>query len=110
MDYPVLNETNMNPLMSYKSALWEYEQEWQLIVELHETMGTGRRDGRCQPINLLRVPNPAVVKVYYTERTPADAVEKVKKRLANGNNRYGTTSPTKLVMSDTSFRYQDAES
>ena len=110
MDYPVLNETNMNPLMSYKSALWEYEQEWRLIVELHETIGTGRRDGRCQPINLLRVPNPAVVKVYYTERTPADAVEKVRERLANGNNRYGTTSPTKLVMSDTSFRYQDAES
>ena len=41
MDYPVLSETNMNPLMSYKSALWEYEQEWRLIVELRETIGTG---------------------------------------------------------------------
>ena len=110
MDYPVLNEENMNPMMSYKSAHWEYEQEWRLIVELHETIGTGQRDERLQPINLLRVPNPAVVEVYYTERTPTDAVETVKERLAILNNRYGTTSPTKLVMSDTSFRYQDAES
>lgn len=110
MDYPVLSEMNMNPLMSYKSAHWEYEQEWRLIVELRETIGTGHRDGRCQPINLLRVPNPAMVKVYYTERTPDDAVEKVRKRLANVNNRYGTTNPTRLVMSDTSFRYKDEES
>ena len=50
LDYPVLNEENMHPLMSYKSARWEYEQEWRLIVELNETTGTGRRDGRCQPI------------------------------------------------------------
>ena len=96
--------------MSYKSAYWEYEQEWRLIVELHETIGTGRRDGRCQPINLLRVPNEAVANVYYTERTPVDAVEKVRERLANANNRYGITAPTKLVMSDSSFGYQDAES
>ena len=106
----MLNEENMHPLMSYKSARWEYEQEWRLIVELNETTGTGRRDGRCQPINLLRVPNPAVVKVYYTERTPADTVEMVRARLANSNNRYGTAAPTKLVMSDTSFGYQDEES
>ena len=110
LDYPVLSEENMNPLMSYKSAHWEYEQEWRLIVELHETIGTGHKDGRGQLINLLRVPNPAVVKVYYTERTPADTVERVRKRLANANNRYQPTSPTKLVMSDTSFGYQDAES
>ena len=110
IDYPVLNEENMNPLMSYKSTHWEYEQEWRLIVELHETIGTGQRDDRCQPINLLRVPNPAVMKVYYTERTPTETVEKVRERLSNANNRYGTTAPTKLVMSDTSFGYQDAES
>ena len=107
MDYPVLNEENMNPLMSYKSAHWEYEQEWRLIVELHETIGIGQRDGRGQPINLLRVPNPAVVKVYYTERTPPRTVEEVEKRLANANNRYGASRPRKLVLSDTSFGYED---
>ena len=109
LDYPVLNEENMNPLLSYKSAHWAYEQEWRLIVELHETIGTGLKDGRCQPINLLRVPNPAVAEVYYTELTPPATVRKVQERLANANNRYGTVSPAKLVLSDTSFGYQDAE-
>ena len=98
LDYPVLNESNMNALMSYKSAHWQYEQEWRLIVELNETIGTGQRDGRCQPINLLRVPNQAVIRVYYTERTPGATVEKIRERLANANNRYGTAAPTKLVM------------
>lgn len=109
IDYPVLNEENINSLMSYKSSHWKYEQELRLIVELNETIGTGQRDLRCQPINLLRVPNPAVVKVYYTERTPAENIEKVQGLLANANNRYGTTAPIKLIMSDTSFGYQDAE-
>ena len=84
-------------------------REWRLIVELHETIGTGLKDGRCQPINLLRVPNPGSSRGVHTELTPPATVRKVQERLANANNRYGTVSPAKLVLSDTSFGYQDAE-
>ena len=110
LDYPVLNEENMNPLLSYKSHHWQHEEEWRLILELHETVGTGLKDQRDQPINLLRVPNTAVMSVYYTERTPRSeqVVEKISKRLQDPNNRYAVTSPTKLIMSETEFGYEDA--
>ena len=109
-DYPVLNDENMNPLLSYKSRHWQYEEEWRLILELHETIGTGLNDHRGQPINLLRVPNTAVMSVYYTERTPGHIVEKVSKRLQDPNNRYAATGPTKLIMSETEYGYEDANS
>ena len=36
-------------------------------------------------------------------------LDEVSRRLGNVNNRYGASCPTKLVLSDTSFEYQDAE-
>jgi hypothetical protein len=62
----VFTEENANALLSFKSDHWSYESEWRLIVELSETIGTGYRDRLGYSINLLRVPNPAVVSVYYT--------------------------------------------
>ena len=108
LDYPVLNEENINPLLSYKSDHWSYEEEWRLIVELNETIGTGRKDPHGQPINLLRVPNTAVISVYYTERTPNEIVDEVRKRLGDPNNRYQAVRPTKLVLSETKYGYEDA--
>ena len=109
--YPVVSdEQNIRILLSYKSDHWNYEGEWRLIVELDQTIGTGNADQHGQPINLLRVPNPAVTSVYYTERTPSAAVQQVRRRLENINNRYGTTRPTKLVLSETKYGYEDAKS
>ena len=84
VEYPVLSkEENVSILLSFKSNHWSYESEWRLIVELSDTMGTGSRDFRGLPINLVRVPNEAVVSVYHTERTPITDVEKVCERLQN---------------------------
>ena len=106
--YPVLNEENMDALLTFKGEHWRYESEWRLIVELNKTIGTGLKDQHDQPINLLRVPNEAVMSVYYTERTPAEAVEEVCKRLKDLNNRYTAENPTKLVMSEDRYGYEDA--
>ena len=68
LDYPVVSdEENILKLMSLKSDHWSYEQEWRLIIELKQTIGTGIKDRHGQPINLLRIPNSAVRVVYYTE-------------------------------------------
>ena len=110
LGYGVLSdEKSISVLLSYKSDNWSYENEWRLIVELNETIGTGRKDQHGQPINLLRVPNTAVMSVYYTERTPDEAVSEVRKRLENTNNRYQAESPTKLVLSETKYGYVDEE-
>ena len=98
----------MNPLLSYKSDHWQYEEEWRLILELNETIVTGFKDQRGQPINLLRVPNTAVMSVYYTERTPSSVVEEIWTRLQDPNNRYAATSPTKLILSETKYGYEDS--
>ena len=100
-------EENTYALLSLKSNHWSYENEWRLIVELSETIGTGNQDRHGQPINLVRVPNPAVVSVYYTERTPTGTVDLVRDRLANPNNRYRATKPTKLVSSALRYGYED---
>ena len=107
--YTVFDEGNMNALLSYKSDLWVYEEEWRLIVHLNETIGTGYVDRHGQPINLLRIPNEAVVRVYHTERTPIEAVNEVRKRLQDSNNRYRTNRPMKLIISDSEYGYEDAE-
>ena len=91
--------------LSRKSKHWEYEKEWRLIVELHQTIGTGKTDHRDQPINIVRVPNKAVVSVHYTERTCRQAVDKICKRLADPNNRYTTKCPRKLVLDRSSYAY-----
>ena len=108
LDYPVLSEENMNPLLSYKSDHWQYEEEWRLILELNGSIGTGFKAQRGQPINLIRVPNTAVMSVYYTERTPSNVVEEIWSRLQDPNNRYAATSPTKLILSETEYGYEDS--
>ena len=110
MGYIVLSspDDNLNVVLSVKSDHWSYESEWRLIVELDETIGTGLRDSRGLPINLVRVPNEAVVSVYHTERTPTDVVEEVRSRLENPNNRYGVQRLTKLVASAEHYGYEDA--
>ena len=106
--YTVLSEDNLSPLLSCKNDHWKYEKEWRLIVDLNETIGTGHSDRHGQPINLLRIPNEAVVSVYYTERTPRDVVESVENRLKDPNNRYRAEFPTKLVSSEYDYGYEVA--
>ena len=107
--YPALTEDNLSAILSYKNEHWKYEQEWRLIVDLNETIGTGHTDRHGQPINLLRIPNEAVVSVYYTERTPKEAVTSVGKRLKDPNNRYRAKQPTKLVSSEYEYGYEVAK-
>ena len=97
--------SNLPRFLSLKSDHWRYENEWRLIVELNDTIGTGETDRHGQPVNLVRVPNEAVVRVYYTERTPPESLETIRNRLANDNNRYETDSPRKLVMSSCQFSW-----
>ena len=108
--YGVLSNPESNLLLSLamKSDFWSYESEWRLIVELSETMGTGNRDPSGHSINLLQIPNEAVVSVYYTERTDPGVVARVRSRLENPNNRYGTNNLTKLVASSEVYGYEDA--
>ena len=103
-----VEEDTLIPLLSQKSCYWSYEQEWRLIVELNETIGTGRNDPRGLPINLIPVPNELVRSVYFTERTPNCVVDAVADRLQDSNNRYGVRDLTRLVMSGTQYGYQDA--
>ena len=107
--FEALSENNVNAILSFKSHHWLYEDEWRLIVELSETIGTGQVDQFGYLINLLRVPNEAVVSVYYTERTPSQLVDPVAVRLAKPNNRYGVKRLTKLVLSETGYGYMDGE-
>ena len=100
--------SNVPILLSVKSDDWAYEQEWRLIADLSKTIGTGETDRRGAPINLVRVPNEAIVSVHYTERTSAELVDLVKKRLADPNNRFGADAPTKLVVSTGGYGYQEA--
>ena len=72
------------------------------------TIGTGITDDRNQPINLVKIPNEAVVSVHYTERTSPEAVKLIRDRLADKNNRYRAESPRKLIMSFTSYGYEEA--
>ena len=101
--------SNLPRFLSLKSDHWRYENESRSIAEMNETIGTGETDRHGQPVNLVRVPNEAVVRVYYTERTPPESLETIRDRLANDNNRYQTDSPRKLVMSSTSYGYEEAQ-
>ena len=105
----VLPRSNLPTILSLKSDHWRYENEWRLIVEMNETIGTGETDRHGQPVNLVRVPNEAVVRVYYTERTPPKSVHTIRDRLADHNNRYQAESPRKLIMSSTSYGYEEAQ-
>ncbi len=102
-------DSNLPILLSVKSDHWSYEDEWRLIVELSKTIGSGERDNHGQPVNLIQVPNKAVVSVHYTERTPREAVTLIRDRLADRNNRYQAEKPRKLVMSSMTYGYEEAE-
>ena len=102
-------ESNLPVLLSLKSSRWAYENEWRMIIELDRTIGTGKADRHGQPINLVRIPNRAVVSVHYTERTPRKAVASIRVRLADQNNRYQAGEPRKLVLSPTVYGYEEAE-
>ena len=102
-------ESNLPILLSFKSNRWSYEDEWRLVIELQGTIGTGETDQHGQPINLVRIPNRAVVRVLYTERTPSESVELIRARLADSNNRYRAAKPIKLIMSSTTYGYEQAE-
>ena len=101
-------ESNLPILLSFKADHWSYESEWRLIVELNRTIGTGKIDRYGQPINLVQIPNEAVVSVYYTERTPVESVNLIRDRLADKNNRYRTETLRKLILSSTSYGYEEA--
>lgn len=101
--------SNLSILLSMKSHHWSYENEWRLIVGLDKTIGTGDIDQRSQPINLLSIPNEAIVSVYYTERTPEQSINLIRDRLSDPNNRYRAGNPIKLVMSPTSYGYVEAQ-
>ena len=101
-------ESNLPILLSMKSDHWSHEDEWRLIIELNRTIGTGETDQHGQPINLLQVPNEAVVSVYYTERTPRESVKLIRDRLADRNNRYQAENPRKLILSSTAYSYEEA--
>ena len=110
LGYGVLSDAgNILVVLAHKSDYWAYEKEWRLIVELNATIGTSHRDAQDQPINLVRIPNKAVSKVFFTERTPKKEVDEVRKRLEDPNNRYGARHLTKLVLSETEYAYVKAD-
>ena len=104
----VVDYSNVHQLLSFKSDHWSYENEWRLIVELNQTIGTGQTDQHTQPINLLRIPNEAVVSVHHTERTPSNCVELIQRRLQDANNRYRARKPRKLILSPNAYRYEES--
>ena len=106
----VVPESNIYESLCHKSSHWKHEAEWRLIVDLGKTIGTGQSDRHGHPINVLRIPNPAVVEVYYTERTHTSAVGTIQSRLASANNRYGVERATKLILSERAFAYEVATS
>ena len=104
------SDNNLIAALSVKSNFWSYESEWRLIVELNETIGTGQLDAHGQPVNLVRVPNEAVVSVFHTERTSQETVAQIRSRLEGPNNRYSTNRLTKLVLATRRYEYEDEKS
>ena len=99
---------NPREILSRKGSHWSYENEYRLIVELNSTIGLGKKDALNQPINVIRVPNEAVRRVYFTERTPQCTVQLIGDRLSDPNNRYAGRRPRKLVLSRTAYKYEPA--
>lgn len=94
---------------SSEPGVWlHYEADARADPHAILTVGLGRNDQYGHPINLLHVPNAAVAKVYYTERTPTKSVKEIERRLASANNRYGTQQLTKLVLSPWTYAYVEA--
>ena len=68
-DYGELSDSqqSLNFFLSIKSWHWRYESEQRLIVDLRNTEEIRDTDCFDFSINLLTVPNNAVVSVYHTE-------------------------------------------
>ena len=98
-------EAPLLTILSRKSKHWRYEKEWRLIIELRHTIGGDQTGQFDLPIQLVRVPNEAIVAVYHTERTPTEKVESVEAHLRDKSNRFGTEKPRRLFMSRTHYRY-----
>ena len=109
-DYPAVQlvESLALTIMCCKGSHWTYEQEWRLVVELKDTVQAGieKRHGSSIPINLVRIPNLAVVPLYFTERTPRNVVDCIDSRLWNTRNRYVNARLLKLVLSQDEFLYR----
>ena len=106
--YEVLpNQDNVYNILLKKSSYWCYEKEWRLVVELNHTSETEKIDAHGIPIYLIRVPNVAVKKIYYTERTPAEIVHTIESRIRDAYNGYGVHKLVKMVLSDTTYDYEE---
>ena len=101
-------EYNLPFLLYNKSDHWSYEEERRLIVELSRQTDTGKKDAFGHLIHLIRVPNEAVVSVHFTERAKRETVEAIQNRLADRGSRYLAERPRKLIMSYTSYRYEES--
>lgn len=100
-----LTEKQLVDIIYSKGSVWKYEKEWRLSVNLNETIGTGKKDDQEQPINLIRIPKEAVIKIYRTELTPETIVDEISNRLQN--NEYRTKEVTKLVLSKEAYAYEE---
>ena len=96
-------EQKLQELMLFKSTHWRYEEEWRLILELRNTVGTGKTDGRGFSINLCPIPNEAVVEVIVTERMGLENTDALNGRLANGS--YRSERLERLVLRADSYEY-----
>ena len=101
--------SNLPKLLSLKSDHWRYENEWRLIVENERDhrgrekltgMGSQSIWFECRTKQWLGCTTP--------REHPPESLETIRNRLANDNNRYQTDSPRKLVMSSTSYGYEEA--
>ena len=102
-----LNEKSLHKILCAKGEHWEYESEWRLILDLTETIGTGRKDQHSQPINVIRIPNSAVKSVFYTERTPVERVNQIRARLTNRINQYLAVTLKQLSLSKSAYRFEE---
>ena len=87
---------------------WIHENEWRIIIKLEDTIDTGKFDRTMHPINLLSIPNEAVVMLYYTERTDKDLIQDLQTRLKNPRNKYGTESAQKLAQDNLKYEFKVA--
>ncbi|MCG8561556.1 MAG: hypothetical protein MI824_17285, partial [Hyphomicrobiales bacterium] len=106
LDNKVITDENIRILLSKKSCQWMHEDEWRLIVKLEKTVGTGNADEKGYPICLFEIPNTCVTEIYYTERTPFDAVKKIQNRIDGAENGYSAPSMKKLILSDRKYAYR----
>ncbi len=89
-----------------KGDIWIHENEWRIIVKLEGTINTNKLDRTMHSINVLPIPNEAVVRLYYTERTDRNLVKELESRLKHPENRYGAESAQQLVQDSPQYEYR----